>query len=132
MRPLFVYGTLKRSFDNQWARRLWDGGQDLGSARMRGRLYLVAHCPGLKPAVEDGDWVHGEVCLPADAESVYLELDKYEGAEYRRVEGRAVLECGEELEVWAYEYVGAVIEERQIAEGRYTGAIRTSAEGLQP
>jgi gamma-glutamylcyclotransferase (GGCT)/AIG2-like uncharacterized protein YtfP len=119
MRPLFVYGTLKRGFDNQWARRLWDGGRFLGAAQIPGRLYLVAHYPGLRPAQNLGEVVHGEVCQPADAAALCPELDEFEGPSYRRAAVRARLEDGSELDVWVYEYVAPVDEDRLIPSGRY-------------
>jgi gamma-glutamylcyclotransferase (GGCT)/AIG2-like uncharacterized protein YtfP len=119
MRPLFVYGTLKRGFDNQWAHRLWEDGRFLGTAQLPGRLYLVSHYPGLRPPQNENEMVHGEVCLPADAANLYRELDGYEGPGYRRVESRARLDNGEELDVWVYEYAAPVSEERLIPSGRF-------------
>ena len=119
MRPLFVYGTLMRRFQNEGARRLWDGAQFLGAARVPGRLYMVDRYPGLRPAHGPDEWVHGEVVMPANAETLVPELDDYEGTEYRRVETEATLETGEKIDVCVYEFHRELPESKLVRSGRF-------------
>ena len=119
MRPLFVYGTLMRRFTNAGALRLWDGARFVGNGRVPGRMYMVDRYPGFRPAIAPGEWVYGEVIMPAAPEAFIPELDDYEGSEYRRVEAEATLEDGTTVGVWLYEYHEELPEERRVESGRF-------------
>jgi gamma-glutamylcyclotransferase (GGCT)/AIG2-like uncharacterized protein YtfP len=64
-----------------------------------------------------GDWVVGDVFELRDGATL-VALDEYEGSEeFRRVPATAVLENGDLVECWVYEYIGPVSEERRIVSG---------------
>lgn len=76
---LFVYGTLKRAFSNEYARFLGSNAAYIGEASVRGRLYLLEGYPGLVLA-EGGYDVYGEVFeVTRNHLEVFEMLDHYEG-----------------------------------------------------
>jgi gamma-glutamylcyclotransferase (GGCT)/AIG2-like uncharacterized protein YtfP len=100
---LFVYGTLRRGSNNQFARVLADEAVFAGAARVRGRLYDFGRYPGARP--EDGS-IAGEL-FQVDASSKLLAmLDDYEGAEYERSIATAQTDDGLPIDCWIYWYVG--------------------------
>jgi gamma-glutamylcyclotransferase (GGCT)/AIG2-like uncharacterized protein YtfP len=118
---LFVYGTLKSSFRNKFARRLAHEATLLGAARMRGRLYLVRWYPGLRPPRDIDDWVTGELYRLRMAHRTLAALDRYEDRQYRRVRRSAVLESGEIVRCWVYLWASAISDLRRIESGEWTG-----------
>ena len=80
---LFVYGTLRRAFDNEYARLLRASADFEREAAIRGRL----HAPGPYVAfAPDGDeQVGGELYRLRQPERMLEALDDYEGEEYERV-----------------------------------------------
>ena len=91
---LFVYGTLKTGFDNRWAKALGESATLLGPARLRGRLYRVAHYPGLKRSARGNSWVVGELFRLHNPRKLLQALDRYEGERFKRVRALADLEQG--------------------------------------
>lgn len=76
---LFVYGTLKRAFSNDYARFLRSNSSYIGEASVRGKLYLLDWYPGLVLS-ENGYPVYGEVYqIVHNHQEVYEMLDEYEG-----------------------------------------------------
>lgn len=114
---LFVYGTLKRGFDNQWSRRLWSTAGMMGTATVPGALYAVGEYSGFKDAADSR--VHGEVARLDHPGVLLEELDAYEGPEYVRTRRMATLMDGRELPVWVYIYQPEVSEKQRIASGRF-------------
>jgi gamma-glutamylcyclotransferase (GGCT)/AIG2-like uncharacterized protein YtfP len=98
---LFVYGTLRRGCDNEYARLLAERGQFIGAANVAGRLYDFGRYPGARPA---NDSVVGEI-FHID-ESLLAALDDYEGSEYERAVVSATLDDGRTIDCWIYWYVG--------------------------
>jgi gamma-glutamylcyclotransferase (GGCT)/AIG2-like uncharacterized protein YtfP len=94
---LFVYGTLRRGCDNEFARMLEEHGQFIGSARVSGQLYDFGLYPGARPA--NGS-VTGEI-FQID-ESLLAKLDPYEGPEFER----AVAPTSLDIHCWIYWYAG--------------------------
>lgn len=118
--PLFVYGTLRSDFRNRWARRLWNGAEPIGNARVQGRLYLLGALPGMTPARLPGEWVYGQLVAPR---RLLRWLDRYEGPDFQRLFCVSHLERGQVLRAWAYFYVGQNRGTR-IWSGRFTTATR--------
>ena len=58
---LFVYGTLRRAFQNDFTQLLAEKASFLGNAQIQGRLYRFEHYPGVKLSGDADDWVVGEV-----------------------------------------------------------------------
>jgi gamma-glutamylcyclotransferase (GGCT)/AIG2-like uncharacterized protein YtfP len=95
---LFVYGTLRRGCDNQYARLLAEQGRFVSVARVPGRIYDLGSYPGAAPSDQPDEWIHGEVFSLDDA--LLTALDEYEGAEFKRAMVPAI-GC------WIYWYVGS-------------------------
>ena len=60
-------------------RFLAENAERVGRATCRGRLYRIAHYPGLVPSRDAKDVVVGDVFLLRDPVGVLKRLDKYEG-----------------------------------------------------
>jgi gamma-glutamylcyclotransferase (GGCT)/AIG2-like uncharacterized protein YtfP len=104
---LFVYGTLRREVDNEFAAMLARSASFAGPGRVRGALYLIAHYPGLILAGEGGDLVFGDVFhLDAPGETLRT-LDEYEAGEpFQRVVAPVLMDSGEWLPAYVYIYTG--------------------------
>ena len=122
---LFVYGTLRRGFPNQFARLLAEQETWLGRARMPGRLYRFDRYPGMTLSSAPEEWVTGEVfCLQDPARTLTI-LDDYEQCgpnnplphEYLRVTATAWLETGPKVSAWVYLYNWPTTEEQRILSG---------------
>ncbi len=99
---LFVYGTLRRGCDNDWARKLHAQSDFVGTARVRGQVYRTGAYTGL---VDDVDgWVSGEVFRLREPEPLFAELDDYEGSDYERVVRDADLADSAVVRVHLYRY----------------------------
>jgi gamma-glutamylcyclotransferase (GGCT)/AIG2-like uncharacterized protein YtfP len=90
---LFVYGTLRRAFDNEHARLLRNEAEFVGEAQAPGRIYRIGWYPGFvcaddKAEAENG-FVRGELYRLRDPERTLARLDEYEGDDFERVETEA-------------------------------------------
>ena len=104
---LFAYGTLRRGAPMHQlveGRATW-----LGPASVVGRLVDLGAFPGLVPAQDPSDRVHGDLFGIADAQCDELidALDRYEGASFERVQQAVDGPDGPAL-AWLYVYRGAV------------------------
>jgi gamma-glutamylcyclotransferase (GGCT)/AIG2-like uncharacterized protein YtfP len=95
---LFVYGTLRRGSESQFARLLAEQGRFMGVARVPGRLYDLGSYPGAVASNQPDQWIHGEVFSVDSA--LLTALDEYEGMEFER----AIVPT---LGCWIYWYVGS-------------------------
>jgi gamma-glutamylcyclotransferase (GGCT)/AIG2-like uncharacterized protein YtfP len=124
---LFVYGTLRRASGRAMARYLAGKSCVVGTARIPGCLYDQGLYPGLREAVDEQEWVQGEVVRFREPDETLAVLDRYEGCEpdstspplFERRLVQARLATGEDLSCWAYYYRGPVREEQRIASGDY-------------
>jgi gamma-glutamylcyclotransferase (GGCT)/AIG2-like uncharacterized protein YtfP len=138
---LFVYGTLMRDFDHPMAQLLSRSADFIGTARCRGRLYLVKHYPGLALSDAAGDIVFGELYRLRAPEILLREFDMYEACgegfaaptEYVRqmltvtLDQAAASEATHEAlthealtqEAWTYIYNWPVARLPRIASGRF-------------
>ena len=98
---LFVYGTLRRGCDNQFARLLSERGKFVAEARVPGRLYDFGPYPGASPAKQPNESILGEIFYLAEPGTLLAALDEYEGPEFQR----AIVTAGT-LECWIYWYIG--------------------------
>jgi gamma-glutamylcyclotransferase (GGCT)/AIG2-like uncharacterized protein YtfP len=117
---LFVYGTLRSRYTNQYARRLAANATLLGEARVHGRLYDLGDYPGMLLSAAPDEWVVGELYELRDA-ALLTGLDAYEGDDFRRVSTTAMLGGGREVETCIYEYAGSPAESQRICSGDFTG-----------
>ena len=100
-RCLFVYGTLRRGYQNEFARLLHSNSRFLGGARVSARLCQLGTYTGAVLSDQPGDWVPGEVFELNDP-SILAALDEYEGAEFQRALAHVHLDDGQSLEAWVY------------------------------
>jgi gamma-glutamylcyclotransferase (GGCT)/AIG2-like uncharacterized protein YtfP len=125
---LFVYGTLKRSFDHPMSKLLSRNADFIGEGRCPGRLYLIAHYPGLLRATDIGDVVFGELYRMHDPDALLDELDEYESCGpnfdpptlYLRELLPVTLGDGEVQQAWTYIYNRPVVESTRIVSGRFS------------
>ena len=105
MDRLFVYGTLRVGSNNENAARLARQSRHIGRGSVRGRLYRVAHYPGLALPLSDTELVTGDVFDGVTAD-LLRELDEYEGDGYRRDLAEVSMEAGGgSLAAYLYRYV---------------------------
>ena len=124
---VFVYGTLMSGFDHPMSKLLAAGADFLGQATCRGRLYMVAHYPGLLHSENAADVVHGELYRLRDIAELMAALDDYEsvgpGYEeptlYLRETIPVTLANGSVHEAWTYIYNRPVDETKLIASGKF-------------
>lgn len=103
-RNLFVYGTLRSTEHNEFARMLRERSTLLGPARVQGRLRRIEQYTGLVLSHEADDWVHGELFRLQEPRDLFAILDEYEGSEYQRVLATATLDSGTPARCWVYVY----------------------------
>ena len=115
---LFVYGTLKSTFRNRYARRLRCEALLAGRATMPGRLYRVGSYPLMRPPRDSGDVVTGELYRLRQPVKMLQVLDEYE-ENYRRELRRATLVNGRTHPCWVYMYRVPMLERRRIASGEW-------------
>ncbi len=118
---LFVYGTLRSEFDNQYARLLRSEARLVGPATVMGSLFRIQHSatqryPGFR-FLPDGE-VRGELWQLRTPAKTLAELDAYEGGEYSRV----TIEVAGGRTAWIYEYNAQPDESRRIASGDFCAA----------
>jgi gamma-glutamylcyclotransferase (GGCT)/AIG2-like uncharacterized protein YtfP len=124
---LFVYGTLMRGFDHPMAQLLSRSADFFGSARCRGRLYLVKHYPGLVLSDDADDVVFGELFRLRQPAELLREFDMYEACgegfaeptEYLRQRLAVTADDGAISEAWTYVYNWPVDGLPRIASGRF-------------
>jgi len=124
---IFVYGTLMRGFDHPMSKLLSRSAEFLGEGQCPGRLYMVAHYPGLLRAGTDGDVVSGELYRMRDPATLLPELDEYESCSanfdpptlYLREALPVTLSTGAVHQAWTYIYNRPVQETRRIVSGRF-------------
>lgn len=104
---IFVYGTLRPGGSAE--ARMTGHGRWLGPASAPGRLYRIAHYPGLVADADAGEPVHGALFEAADPDALLASLDIYERCsrddaephEYRRAR-IAVTHDGRSRMAWTY------------------------------
>src|SRR5258706_5977232 len=122
MMHLFVYGTPRRGRDNEFGAMLARAARFVGTGKVQGEIYLVAHYPGL--ILGGRDWVVGDV-FDLDGETLRA-LDEYEGSEqfFRRVEAPVLLDSGEWIQAHVYTYTGDTHGMERIESGNWLSASR--------
>lgn len=109
--PVFVYGTLRRGGSNHFRMA---GADFVSAGTVTGRIYRVDWYPGLV-LDEAGDGIAGEIYQVAPA--MLQELDRFEGAEYRRLQAKVRLPDGATVCAWLWEWLGPADENRRITSG---------------
>lgn len=112
MSKLFVYGSLKRGFNNPYAVQLQHEAQYLCDGKLRGLLLSLGPYPAVVPQAGGSSYIYGEIyALGAQTDTLLASLDYYEGydpqapeaGEYRRE--RLTVETSDgPVECWCYTY----------------------------
>jgi len=113
---LFVYGTLRLGSTNEYAELLARQAQYVGRAKIAGRLYRVAHYPGLAPPESIADLVKGDVFAAVSAQ-LFEQMDEYEGPEYSRQITEVKMENGRTLTAYCYRYILPTAQLERIQSG---------------
>jgi gamma-glutamylcyclotransferase (GGCT)/AIG2-like uncharacterized protein YtfP len=100
---LFVYGTLRAGCENEHALALAKSARFVGRARIRGRLFRVAHYPGLVAPHDQDEWVKGDLFEGVSA-ALLQSLDEYEGPAYRRQLALLTMDDGRSVAAYLYFY----------------------------
>ena len=109
---LFVYGTLRSEFDNQYARLLRAQAEFLGKATVQGSIYRVEFYPAYRR--EPTGEVRGEVYRLTSADATLAALDDYEGEAFARVQVET-----SRGDAWIYQYRGEPAAEARISSGDF-------------
>ncbi|MEW6642479.1 MAG: gamma-glutamylcyclotransferase family protein [Pseudomonadota bacterium] len=125
---LFVYGTLMRRVRHPMAALLAAQAEFVGEGRYAGRLYRVAHYPGVVPSQRPDDVVFGDVYRLRHPARLLRRLDVYEGAtsqsrkpvQYVRALQTVTLADGGTLEAFVYLYNRPVARLSRIRHGRFS------------
>jgi gamma-glutamylcyclotransferase (GGCT)/AIG2-like uncharacterized protein YtfP len=96
---LFVYGTLRSSYRNRWAKALRAASRHYEQAWTRGTLDLSGRYPVLQPG--DGNLIRGELYHLRNQAVLGL-LDAYEGPSYQRVEIPVWTKRAGKRRAWCY------------------------------
>jgi len=91
---------------NPWAARLWRGGRAAGEGWFQGRLYRVAHYPGVVASDDPDDKVRGLLVRLSRPAAILPALDAYEGVPdlYTRQQALVTKVDGEQVTAWIYIY----------------------------
>jgi len=108
-------------------RFLVENGELIGRATCQGRLYRIAHYPGVIPSGDRKETVLGEVFRLRDPAQVLKRLDIHEGCgpaarkptEYIREIVTLTLETGGKIEAWTYLYNRPVEPSAHIRSGDF-------------
>jgi gamma-glutamylcyclotransferase (GGCT)/AIG2-like uncharacterized protein YtfP len=122
---LFVYGTLRNNFENEYAKFLQKHSKYWGNGYFFGQLFDVGDYPG---AVYDAlctEKVFGDIFLLKNKEVLHM-LDAYEGVgesnpqpqEYKR-EMIAIFSEGQAISCWTYLYNHPLQTLKKISSGDY-------------
>lgn len=117
---LFVYGTLRRGFNNQWQQILESKASWLGTATTSGYLFDLGPYPGAKYAPE-GDLITGDLYAiqGKSSQNLIAELDEYEGEEYTRIWIQTECNGKKKNNVFFYEYLGKTNPDMRIFPADY-------------
>jgi gamma-glutamylcyclotransferase (GGCT)/AIG2-like uncharacterized protein YtfP len=105
---LFVYGTLRRSFNNRYARLLRKNASYVGHLMVSGSIFRVRHYPAFRP--EPAGNVHGELYRLYQPAETLAVLDEYEGDEFERV----IVQ-----NFWIYQYKTPLPDQSRIISGDF-------------
>lgn len=96
---LFAYGTLRRGFENECARKIEH--LFIGAGAVSGRVIQQGEFPGLIPEPGGGSRVAGEVFEIPDA-AMWAELDEYEQPDYVRTRMPVQMHDGRTIQAFVY------------------------------
>lgn len=103
---LFVYGTLRSEFDNEYARMLRANADLIEKGTIAGSIFRVGPYSAYRPVPKGA--VRGELYRLHDPDQTLRLLDEYEGEDYRRIDVDGV---------WIYQYKDQPPESARISSG---------------
>ena len=129
---LFVYGTLCQGEPNPVREAFDQGTVFIGEAHVAGCLYDFGAFPGVGPAVNESDRIHGELYEVTDPR-LWAVLDDYEGCGpndqppylFTREWTVARLANGDEVSTQVYTYAGEIVLGRRVRTHRWRTARRS-------
>jgi gamma-glutamylcyclotransferase (GGCT)/AIG2-like uncharacterized protein YtfP len=115
-RYLFVYGTLKKEFNNPYARIVRKHARLVSTGRINAVLYRVSTYPAAVLSRDPTAWVEGEVYLIDDYDTLLRLLDEYEGYDAGNPAGSLFVRAAVPVDVdnaasqlcWVYLFNGPV------------------------
>lgn len=120
---LFVYGTLLRGFNNDFAKKLHKNSNFVSKATFPGKMFAISWYPGAIYNVSATDYVYGEVYSMLEIAKTLRDLDEYEEVSedartsmYIRQIVPVTLDSGDILNCWTYLY-NQPLEGLKIIEG---------------
>lgn len=130
MERLFVYGTLRKAFNNEVLKTVSNNLHFEGNGYLKGKLYDLGEYPGVVDYHSGENQVKGEVYTVENPEFVFNLLDDYEGvnepiAEYKRCKKIVLLPQGNRIKSWVYLYNLPINKNsRLISSGDYLSFIK--------
>jgi gamma-glutamylcyclotransferase (GGCT)/AIG2-like uncharacterized protein YtfP len=120
---IFVYGTLMRKFENEFAKKLHQNADLIAMGYFRGKLFDLGQYPAAV-LCDSTTKIWGEVWHLTDFEKIMPVLDEYEGIyeknpEYSRHHIPITTESGDIYYCWVYLYNYDTDNLREIEGGKY-------------
>ena len=116
---LFVYGTLRSTYDNPVAQLLRQNARLIGHGYVPGRLFDLGWYPGATYESDSPFRVWGDVFALTNS-TILTQLDDYEGDEYARVDV-PVQVCDTQVRCQMYIFLGPNSQQKLIRSGNYSG-----------
>lgn len=131
---VFVYGTLRRGFENPGRAILEEHARFLDEATTHGQLHDLGAYPAMLETPEDPGPVRGEAHeLVREPERALERLDRYEGAggrdplPYERRKVPVELDTGDTIEAWTYVWTERPPEGSRIEGGDWVAHVEERA-----
>lgn len=103
-------------------------GRYMGPAAIEGRLYRIAHYPGL--VLSPGRLVRGDLFAIDKRQMTFRTLDAYEGHtapnEFKRITAPVLLDSGDRIEAYVYVYMRKPSGLKRIRSGDFLNPRRRS------
>lgn len=121
MNFLFVYGTLRKRFNNPMSKYLNENAHYLGEGFIQGQLYHISWYPGFVESQNILDKVVGDIYKidSSNDKTLFNQLDEYEGDAYFKKTLK--VSFGEkEIQATVYIFKGDISNKKRILSGDYT------------
>ncbi len=130
---LFVYGTLRRGFENPMAELLARQADFVGLGHFQGRLYDLGSYPGVEASFRSADTVVGDVYRLRRPRYLLNQFDRYEGYDsrnqarslYLRQNVVITMAEGQTRSAWIYLYNRPLHRSKLIEAGDYLAYLRS-------
>lgn len=116
---LFVYGTLRREFNDSMRHLLTRSTTFVCTGIFHGKLFDLGRYPGAVESRGKNDRVRGEIYKLTNEKELFEALDQYEGPEFQRKRATISLAGGARLSCWIYLYKESTTRHTFISSGDY-------------